>query len=498
MICVTLGCSRHTRMIAEHKNLVEQGAKLVELRLDYIGRAVSLNRLLRQRPGPVVVTVRRRDDGGRWTKSEDERMMLLRNAIVEGVEYVDIEADVASQIPRYGTTKRVISFHRFEDTPDNLEDLHAAMAEEDADIVKIATMANSFSDNVRMIEMVRKAKVPTIGICMGEMGTITRILANRLGSPFTYATFSRDKKIAPGLLNWKDMNGLYDYENINDQTELFGVIADPVAHSYSPIIHNRAFQAEKLNARYLPFRVPRDDLDQFMKCCPKLGINGISVTIPHKERALEYCTQAESSANGIGAINTMVFHDGEALGYNTDYRAAMDCIEELLEIRKEDRKSQPMQGITAMVLGAGGVSRAIAWGLKQRHADVVITSRTEERARVLGSELGCRVVPWEDRHNQRVQLLINGTPVGMHPDVDRSPFNASALNQYMIVFDTVYNPENTMLIKHAKAAQCRIITGVDMFVRQAAYQFKLFTGKDAPTMLMRQTIKQATNPVKIH
>ncbi|QDV84453.1 shikimate dehydrogenase [Planctomycetes bacterium TBK1r] len=497
MICVSLGRSRHTRMIGEHKHLVEQGAELVELRLDYVGRAVNLKRLMDNRPGPVVMTVRRRQDGGRWTKSEQDRLMLLRSAIVAGAEYVDIEADVASQIPRYGNTKRIISYHDFSGTPDNLEELHAAMAEEDADIVKIATMANSFADNVRMFDLIRNAKLPTIGICMGEIGTITRILANRFGAPFTYATYSTDKKMAPGQLNWKEMSNLYDVKNINAETELFGVIADPVAHSYSPLVHNTAFHAEKMNARYLPLRVPQDDLHHFMDSVDKIGLRGISITIPHKERALDYCTQAESSANGIGAINTMVFHEGDRLGYNTDYRAAMDCIIEVME-KKDVPRENALQGVTAMVLGAGGVSRAIAWGLRQRQADVVIASRTEERARLLASEIGCRVVPWEDRHNQKVQLLINGTPVGMHPDVDKSPFKASALNQFMVVFDTVYNPENTLLVKYAKRAQCRIITGIDMFVRQAAYQFKLFTGKDAPAMLLRKTIKQATNPVQLH
>ncbi|MCH2180309.1 MAG: type I 3-dehydroquinate dehydratase, partial [Mariniblastus sp.] len=185
MICVTLGRARHKRMIAEHKFLAEQGAELVELRLDYIGRAISLTRLLQNRPCPVVLTARRREDGGRWMKTEQERLMLLRSAIAAGVEYVDIEADIASQIPRYGNTKRIISFHDMSETPDNLEELHAAMADEDADIVKIATMANSFTDSLRMINLVRNAKVPTIGICMGEIGVITRLLANRLGSPFT-------------------------------------------------------------------------------------------------------------------------------------------------------------------------------------------------------------------------------------------------------------------------------------------------------------------------
>ncbi|TWU58657.1 Shikimate dehydrogenase [Rubripirellula tenax] len=496
MICVTLGRARHTRMIAEHQFLVEQGAELVELRLDYIGRAVSLKRLIDARPGPVVVTVRRRGDGGRWMKTEAERMTLLRSAIATGVEYVDIEADVAAQIPRYGTTKRIISYHDFQETPDNLEDLHAAMAEEDADIVKIATMANSFSDNLRMMKLVKEAKVPTIGICMGETGMITRIMADRLGSPFTYATFSKDKKMAPGLLEWKEMKSLYRYNEINEDTEIFGVVADPVAHSHSPLIHNKAFEQQGINARYLPFRITKSDFPNFVNNCDELGIRGLSVTIPHKEHAVDECTQAESSATGIGAVNTLIFHEKEVLGYNTDYRAAMDCIEELFKV---DRKlERPMQGITALVLGAGGVSRAIAWGLKQRHCEVLIASRTLERAQIMAAELGCRAIEWDERHDQRIRLLVNGTPVGMHPDVDSSPFKASALNQFVAVFDTVYNPENTLLIKDARRAQCRVITGIDMFVRQAAYQYKLFTGKEAPMQLMRDTIKQATNPVQLN
>ena len=296
MICVTLGRSRHKRMIAEHQYLVEQGAELVELRLDYIGRAVSLSRLLQDRPGPVVVTARRRGDGGRWLKSEEERIMLLRTAIASGVEYVDIEADIASQIPRYGSTKRIVSYHDMDETPENLEELHEAMAEEDADIVKIATMANSFSDNMRMINLVKNAKIPTIGICMGEMGVLTRILANRLGSPFTYATFSSGRQIAPGQLDWKEMKQLYRYDTINSETAFFGVIADPVAHSYSPLIHNTAFEDQGLNARYFPLRVSKSDLPNFMKETTELGLAGLSVTIPHKEEALAQCTQAESGA----------------------------------------------------------------------------------------------------------------------------------------------------------------------------------------------------------
>lgn len=495
MICVSLGRTRHKHMIAEHRHLAENGAQLVELRLDFIGRAVNLGRLLNDRPTPVLVSVRRREDGGRWMGTETARQTLLRSAIVTGVEYIDLEVDIASDIPRYGDTKRVVSFHDFSGTPDNLEELHEAMASQDADIVKIATMATTFSDNVRMLRLVKEAKVPTIGICMGEIGMLTRILAARVGSPFTYATYSADRKMAPGQLNYKQMHDLYRYDEIDEKTELFGVVADPVAHSHSPLIHNRAFQHAEVNARYLPFRVAADDFNSFIDSCPEIGIQGISITIPHKERALDYCTQAEASATGIGAINTMIFDESDRLGYNTDYRAAMDCIN---AIYQNTAGQVSHQGRRVLILGAGGVSRAIAWGMKQRGADVTIASRTYDRAAAMAHELGTRVIAWDERHNQTPQLLVNGTPVGMFPDVDESPFNKSAINNFMVVFDTVYNPENTMLIKLAREQNAKVITGVDMFVRQAAYQFKLFTGRDAPAQMMRDAIKEATSPVRLN
>ncbi len=447
MICVSLGRTRHKHMIAEHQHLADNGVQLVELRLDFIGRAVNIGRLINNRPTPVLIAVRRREDGGRWMGTESDRQMLLRSAIVAGVEYVDLEADIAGDIPRYGTTKRVVSFHDFSGTPDNLEELHAAMAAEDADIVKIATMATSFSDNVRMLELVKNATVPTIGICMGEIGTLTRILASRMGSPFTYATYSADRKMAPGQLNYKQMHDLYRFDEIDEHTELFGVVADPVAHSHSPLIHNRAMQHAGVNGRYLPFRVPPDDFNAFISACPQIGIHGISITIPHKERALDYCTQAEASSTGIGAINTMIFDQNDRLGYNTDYRAAMDCIN---AVYSKSDVAVSHQGRRVLLLGAGGVARAIAWGLKQRGAEVTIASRSYDRAAAMAHELGTRVVKWEDRHAQNPQLLINGTPVGMHPNVDEAPYSKSAINNFMVVFDTVYNPENTLLVKHAR------------------------------------------------
>jgi 3-dehydroquinate dehydratase/shikimate dehydrogenase len=496
MICVSVGRTRHKHTIAEYHHLAEVGVKLVELRLDFIGRSIDLTRLLRNKPCQVVITCRRKDDGGRWQKSEQERLMLLRNAIASGVDFVDLEGDIAASIPRYGNTKRIVSHHDFVQTPENLEDLHRHLADQEADIVKIATMANTFDDVLRMIELAQKATVPTIAICMGELGTPTRILAGRFGAPFTFASFSTDRKLAPGQLNWRVMSEQYRFDTISPETELFGVVADPVGHSHSPLIHNAAFHAQELDARYLPFQVPREDLTEFINACPKLGIRGLSVTIPHKEAALDLMTQAETAANGIGAINTILFDGKERVGYNTDYRAAMDCL--AVHFGTDEFDGQPWRGKRALVLGAGGAARAIGWGLHQKGVEVLFTSRTLARSKSLADQIGGGMIPWDQRHEPDVDLLVNATPVGMHPNLDNTPFQASALNPSTLVFETIYNPERTLLIKNARQVGCPTITGVEMFVRQAAYQYRLFTDRDPPVELMRETLKLATNPVRLN
>ncbi len=501
MLCVTIGRTRHKYMIAEYQHLSQIGADLVEMRLDYIGRAVDLRRLLADRRAPVLITCRRREDGGRWEKTEQERQMMLRSAIASGVDYVDLEEDIASSIPRYGKTKRIISLHNFEETPADLEAIHARLAALDADIVKIATMANSFADSIRMLRLLQKVKIPTIALCMGELGTITRIMGLSLGSPFTYTALTNDRKIAPGQITFDNMKKVYRAHEINTETKIYGVVADPVAHSLSPLIHNAAFAHDGINCRYLPFRIPPDELRLFVKWCQESGIGGLSVTIPHKEAILSLLDEAESAATGIKAVNTAIFNGEMISGYNTDYRAAMDCINAALDLQNitgDDR----LRGRGVLVLGAGGVSRAIAYGLRQRGAVVAISSRSMERSEKLASEFGCRAIPWEARYDIKPGIIVNGTPVGMHPNVDETPYAKDKLAMLMkvsgsvIVFDTVYNPEQTLLVKDATNLGCLVINGVDMFVRQAAYQYKLFTGRTPPIDVMRKTLRIATSPVK--
>lgn len=481
-------------MIAEHRHLVEQGAKLVELRVDYINGEVNLKRLLVDRPSPVVLTCRRERDGGKWSGTEEQRLMLLRSAIAEGVDYIDLEDDIAGQIPRYGKTKRIISLHDYRKTPDNLEEIHARLSSCDADIVKLAVMANSAHDNLRILQLIKNSKVPTVGICMGDIGTPSRILAGKFGAPFTFATFHHERTLAPGQLSFQQMTEIYHYDRINSETVVFGVIGDPIGHSLSPIVHNAAFRRMEINAVYVPFRVPREHLVQFLADAPDLGIQGLSVTIPHKEAVTKKLDVSDESMSGIGAANTIVFKDGKMIGYNTDYQAAISSLEEALE--EHHGRKTTLEHQTALVLGAGGAAKAIAYGLKKLGASVVIAGRTPQRAQQLAESLGCKTVDWANRYGFLPDVIVNCTPVGMHPNVDATPYDKHHLRPSMVVFDTVYNPENTLLLKDARSQSCTIVSGVEMFVRQACLQFKQFTGQEPPAELMRDVLKRAIGPAK--
>ena len=341
MICVSIGRSRHKHLLVEYQELVKRGAKLVELRLDYVATRLNLQRLLKDRPCPVIITCRREEDGGKFTGTEEQRQVILREAIALQAEYVDLEDDIANKIPRYGKTKRIISYHNFRHTPDDLGEIYKRLASLDADVVKITTMAQNPHDNVRMLEMVKQAELPTVGMCMGDIGTPSRILLAKYGAPFTYATFHHERALAPGQLSFDQMTDIYQYESLNNETEVYGVIADPVAHSLSPHIHNASIAEQGLNAVYVPFRVPVDALETFIDDVPRLCIKGLSVTIPHKEAVAKFVTKVTPDVKGIKAVNTLVFRDGEIIGCNTDCRAAMTSLEHGLQVHG-DKGENPL------------------------------------------------------------------------------------------------------------------------------------------------------------
>ena len=301
------------------------------------------------------------------------------------------------------------------------------------------------------------AKVPTIGFCMGELGVYTRILAGKFGAPFTYATFNKDRELAPGQLSFDEMRNVYRYDEIGPRTEIYGVVGDPIGHSLSPLIHNAAYRVMGMDKVYVPFRVPKDALNHTLDQFTWLGVKGYSVTLPHKEAILSRVTQFDGPAMEIGAANTLYCdEDGSWWAANSDYDAALESLQLGMQAAIQARNSSESSGLSgkrALMLGAGGVARAIGLGLVRAGARLTIANRTHDRAAALAAHLECQQTHWENRASVHPEILVNCTPVGMHPDVDESPFADHWLQEGMVVFDTIYNPEQTLLDQGCQTAE---------------------------------------------
>lgn len=496
-VLVVIGRTRHKMVVVELQEAVKRGAKFIELRLDFLAKAVDFKRLQPCKQCPWVATLRRPSDGGRFPGTEEERQIIIRQAIVSGAfEWVDLETDIAKSIPRFGNVKRIISYHNLTETPQDLDEIYARMLKQDGDVYKMSVLAQSPTDVARVLRLQKNAPKLTVAFCMGDIGQPSRFLSLKYGAPFIYAAFNKERGIAPGLPSMEEFKTTYPVRSLNADTKVFGVAGDPVGHSLGPLLHNHMYKRLNVNAIYLPFRVPRGQLEEALDEYGEIPVHGYSVTIPHKEAAAQLAREKEPTVEATGAANTLVRRDdGKFTAANTDFTAAVDSLKAFLVFKAQDGPVTQLSQVSVLLLGAGGVARAVAYALHREGAQITITSRTEDRTQRLAEEVKCKAVDWHARHNVAFDILINCTPVGMHPNVDEAPVHFSVLKPGVIVFDTIYNPETTLLIREARSRGCDTITGVDMFVRQAARQFELFVGQTPDQATMRKIVRKALSPL---
>ena len=463
---------------------VASHADLAELRLDAIRGPVDLDHLLHNPPCPVVVTCRPVREGGLYDGPEDDRLDTLRRAVGLGARYIDVEHDSLHRLGDVPPAHVIASYHNFQETPPDLQATYDRLAKSGAGTVKVAAMAHHILDTVPILEILSQARVPTIALSMGPRGVLTRLVAPKFGALLTFAADDVGPEAAPGQVTLRQMRDLYRVDRIGRRTELYGVMADPVAHSMSPQIHNAAFAEVGYDAVYLPLWVEGDPA-AFVRAMAPFGVGGYSVTIPHKQAVMAAADTIEPLARRIGAVNTLQRRtDGTLFATNTDWTAGMAAIEAAVG-------QGWLAGKRALLVGAGGVGRAMAFGLTERGARVTLTDVNTGRAAALAQELGAQTCPLSTIANQPCDILLNATPVGMHPKTDASPVPPEALRNGLVVYDAVYNPLETRLVREARAAGCRTVTGIDHFVRQAVEQFELWTERPAPVDRMRQVVVQA-------
>ncbi len=485
MICIPITARSAEDTISEMVS-ASKYADIVELRIDYIpdlqNALTCTEKALKCKTKPVIITNRSEREGGNFKGNEQDRLGLLQKAIELGADYVDVEYDSIKQITRRDSSKIIISHHNFKETPRNLNKTYNDICQHNPDIVKIVTYANDITDNIRIFELLKSAKVPTISFCMGELGYISRILTSKFGGFLTFASLEKGKESAPGQLTVNELSKIYHFKEINKDTKLYGIIGNPVSHSMSPAIHNASFIEKELNNVYVPLKIA--NIGDFMKECRRIDFQGFSVTIPHKESVLPFLDDIDHTAKKIGAINTIVNKNEILTGYNTDCMAAIMGLECSLKETNDTLSNKKIS-----IIGAGGAARAIAFGLKEKGCDITIFNRTIERAEKLSHDVKCRFKHFEEIHKLDSDILINTTSIGMFPDIDQTPVPKNILKEGMIVFDAIYNPIETRLLRDAKEKGCHTVNGLSMFINQAAEQFRLWTNIDPPVELMTNVVK---------
>jgi len=484
-----MGFSDAEKLLEHARHEVEAGESFFEFRLDHLldpeSGVEAIRRFLAMHPDcTIIATCRRHQNQGRFNGSIEEQIRILDAAVEAGARAVDVEIESAENIAAkldlfHGRALLVLSYHNYDGTP-ALENVFRRMARVGADAYKIVTTARKPSDNYRLLSLAKSnPRVPFVMLAMGETGFASRVLGPAWGSLYTYAAPNASEGTAAGQVTARLLRHLYRVEKFSRMAKVYGVIADPVRHSISPAVHNRAFQARRLDAVYLPFLVHPQQLKDFFTLSDNLPITGFSVTIPHKQKVLRYLDIIDPLSRRIGAVNTVWKKAGKWRGTNTDAEAVIGSLASHVRIAKS----------SVLIAGNGGAARSAAFALADNGAKVTLVGRNPDRVRALAKACGAEPLLREQVDTRTFDVFLHATPLGMYPKTEESFFDCRIPAD--VVFDMVYNPLDTALIRRALQQGKTVVRGIEMFLEQAVRQFAIWTGESAPRAAMEKAALEA-------
>jgi 3-dehydroquinate dehydratase/shikimate dehydrogenase len=490
-ICVAIIGSSPAEMLERAEDAVRENT-LLEFRLDYLAKPSAALPKLRDflelhREVTAIATCRREANGGKFGGKVAEELEILSKAAGAGFHIVDVELQTAETLKptdwkklRGQNAAILVSYHDFKATKD-LEKIYARIQPLQPDFIKIVATARSLADNVTMMRFLeaKRDEGNVVGICMGDHGIISRVLGLRAGSRFTFAAATTGEETAPGQIAARTLTETYRVDQVDAATRVYGVAGDPVQHSLSPIMMNTAFHRETVNAVFLALQTEK--IEDLLVLIREVPVHGVAVTMPLKQAIMKHLDRTDALSQKIGACNTVVrSQDGKLIGYNTDVIGIVRPLEQRIDLRKAK----------VLLLGAGGAARAAAFGLKQKGADVFILNRTPQTAQKLAREAEAKTIRRDQVAKTAFDVIVNATSVGMAGEKQQVILEERELNA-KLVFDMVYNPLETPLLKMARSKGLAVVTGAEMFVQQGADQFQLWTGKPAPREDMWRVVAHA-------
>jgi 3-dehydroquinate dehydratase/shikimate dehydrogenase len=464
--------------------------KFIELRFDSLSKPANALSYLKQflgehRDTTVIATCRRKAHGGGFDGPLAAQLEILTKAAQAGCQILDLEVESAEeakaiQISNLRTTGAalLISFHDFSRTK-GLEQAADRIEVFKPDFVKVVSTARTLADNLAVLRLIEDRSLASnvVGIAMGEEGLVSRVLGPRAGAAFTFASWCDGGETAPGQVKAETLRDVYRLEHLDQATRIFGVAGNPILHSLSPLLQNAAFRREIVNAVLLPLKTK--SVQDLLTLALELPLAGCAVTMPLKTEVLPHLANMDPLTARIGACNTLrMGADGKLYGFNTDVAGVVRPLERRLKLK----------GARVVVLGAGGAARAAVFGLVEQGAEVLVVNRTHEHAVTLARQAKAKSLKHELLAKQRFDVMINATPCGMAGAKQTLPIAENELNA-SLVFDMVYNPLETPLLKLAKSRGIPVVTGIEMFVQQGARQFEIWTGKPAPESEMMRVVE---------
>lgn len=493
-ICVSV-CARTAEELFEKAAQAETMADVIEARFDCLDSG-AIERALSgvSVATPILFTYRPVSQGGGAPDDVLQRAAfwssLTRNTdLGPGRTLIDNEPDLESVIRWPVETALIRSFHDFSGVPSDLDAIFDTLSS--AGIAKIAVTANSITDGIAVWKLLERAASEGkqfIPVAMGEAGKWTRILAPAYGAFMTYASLDPDSKTAPGQISAADMLDVFRVKELGRDTEIYGIIAGDTSYSVSPWMHNAAFKSAGMDRVFLPLQA--SDLEAFFLRMVKpdtreidLNFRGFSVTNPHKQTIVRYLDHVDETAEKIGAVNTVKIENGKFFGYNTD---APGFIKPLREAFGD------LKNAHVGIAGAGGAARACIYALIKDGADVSVFARDASKAEPVASEFGARFAgSTMDAGEHGLDLIVNTTPLGTKgPEAESTIASADALRGAKLVYDLVYNPAETRLIREARSAGVPAIGGLEMLIAQGAEQFEIWTGEKAPLEAMAAAVRK--------
>jgi 3-dehydroquinate dehydratase/shikimate dehydrogenase len=487
-ICVAIIGSTASEML-EKANAVVKENPFLEFRLDYLEKPLLALPKFRQffqdnTAATGIATCRRAANGGKFSGNVAAEIEILSKTAAAGFHLVDVELESVEAMKKGELQKLretgvalIISHHDFAATKD-LEGIYKRIIPFQPDFIKIVPTAKTLSDNVTLMRFIERMAdhANIVGLCMGDAGIISRVLGLRAGSAFTFAAASVGEETGPGQIAARTLIETYRIDQVDAATKVYGVAGNPIRSSLSPIMMNTAFRRETVNAVYLALQATK--LSDLLKLVHEIPIQGLSVTMPLKQEIMEHLEKTDPLSAKIGACNTVLrAQDGKLYGFNTDVAGITGPLEKRISLR----------GAKILVLGAGGAARAAVFGLRDKGAEVFILNRTSETAQKLARQSGAKTIKKDAMAKTTFDAIVNATPVGMAGIKANQILEAKDLNT-KLVFDLVYNPLETPLLRLARQKGISIITGIEMFVQQGARQFEIFTGKPAPEEEMLRVV----------